>query len=274
MRFFVSLTSRSSPRSKARSRLRSSTAQTIAPRAGEEQAAESTKSKNAALGLRQTTALEPASAAEDHLLSLIGGQLQVDVLELLAVRPSRSSSSPGLGQRGHRQLGEQRGRMVRLPLHPARRHPEPSRYATRQREREREREREPAGRGARAPSSWAVHRDTSSTIATQIGELLGLVEIVGGEQDRLAEGSAANGSSPRRRAAHSGSKPVVGSSRKISSGSPTSASAKSTNPRSCPPDRRPAAHIRALQARRARAPRRRRGGSDRSLPSGAGPRAG
>ena len=58
-----------------------------------------------------------------------------------------------------------------------------------------------------------------------VGELLGLVEVVRRQQDRLAERRERADHLPGG-AARGGSKPVVGSSRKRSSGSPTSASAE------------------------------------------------
>ena len=68
-----------------------------------------------------------------------------------------------------------------------------------------------------------------------VGELLGLVEVVRREEDGLAELAAASGSCPTRRGGPAGSKPVVGSSRKSSSGSPTRPSARSSR-RFWPPE--------------------------------------
>ena len=62
-----------------------------------------------------------------------------------------------------------------------------------------------------------------------------LVQVVRGEQDRGAAGGQALRSGPRTGGAPRGSKPVVGSSRKSSSGLPTMPSATSTR-RRCPPD--------------------------------------
>ena len=69
-----------------------------------------------------------------------------------------------------------------------------------------------------------------------VSELLGLVHVVGGEEDRLASACRPWMTSQAARRAN-GSNPVVGSSRKSSSGSPISASATSRR-RRWPPDRR------------------------------------
>ena len=67
-----------------------------------------------------------------------------------------------------------------------------------------------------------------------VGELLGLVEVVRREQDRLAELPQRADRLPGGARA-CGSKPVVGSSRKISSGSPTAPSPRSSR-RRWPPE--------------------------------------
>ena len=98
-----------------------------------------------------------------------------------------------------------------------------------------------------------------------VGQRLRLVEVVRREQRRSCRGRAATRtvSHAARRAA--GSKPVVGSSRNISSGSPTSASAKSSR-RCWPPESvrarrsaassRPASAITSSTSRGARIQRR------------------
>ena len=89
-----------------------------------------------------------------------------------------------------------------------------------------------------------------------VGEPLGLVHVVGGQEDRLAEvAQPAITSHAWRRA--DGSKPVVGSSRKSSSGSPTRATPTSRR-RSWPPERLPARSSAFARGRRARSSPRRR----------------
>ena len=104
----------------------------------------------------------------------------------------------------------------------------------------------PVGRANRidalpiCPSSERLRRAVGHDLAPiddgdPVGEMLRLVHVMGGEQDRLPkEQSGSRGSpTPRRRA--EGSKPVVGSSRNKRSGSPTSPKASSSLRRR-PPD--------------------------------------
>ena len=82
--------------------------------------------------------------------------------------------------------------------------------------------------GAAARFSGASFRDDPARgdDSDPVGEPLGLVHVVRGEEDRRAERAEVADRVPGRRRAD-GSKPVVGSSRKRSSGSPASASATS-----------------------------------------------
>ena len=165
-----------------------------------------------------------------------GRQLQIDVLERRARRPRASSSSsaalsaqpdsscrsaatltlgstqpPARAQAG--ALGEPGGQVARLQLG-------------------REREGDlrvghliaPAERLRRALGDDLPGGDDRDPV----GQAFGLLHVVGGEEDGLAEFRCSPPITSQAARRADGSKPVVGSSRKISSGSPISASATSS----------------------------------------------
>ena len=68
-----------------------------------------------------------------------------------------------------------------------------------------------------------------------VGELVGLVEVLRGEEDRDAAGGELADARPTSARRLRGSSPVVGSSRKITRGEPTSVIARSSR-RRIPPE--------------------------------------
>src|SRR3954452_16262528 len=139
----------------------------------------SRKLKKAELGLRQNSRRSSrywrqVIAAKDGLGVLgTGGDLQVDVLERGAA-DGQALESPALGQRLGRELVEQLRRVVRLALDEAAVHVAVGdEVAVAAPERP---------RGALDDDSPRAHDGHA------VGQGLGLVEVVGGEQDGLAQG--------------------------------------------------------------------------------------
>src|SRR6185312_16935415 len=134
----------------------------------------STKLKKAALGLRQNILRSRRYWRQPRRsVSVIGGQLQVDVLER-GPPDGQLLELAALGQRGGRDLREQCRRVLRFVLdEPARGVAVGDAVAARA-------DAQVARRADREHAAVLDDRDA-------VGELLGLVEVVRREQDRLAE---------------------------------------------------------------------------------------
>ena len=168
-----------------------------------------------------------------------GRELEVDVLEGGPGTSSSASSSPCATAQpasAYRSAARSaldaeapagRHRRTRRRSSPGR-SPGPGRRAGRT---------DPPPARSRAPSVARRALGDDSPVAQDddaVGQALGLLEVVRGEHDRHAEVAQAGDDLPGL-AARRGSKPVVGSSRNSSSGSPTSASATSSR-RCWPPE--------------------------------------